>query len=100
MVFFLKIGYVDASGPTRRAKRCDDAKRSHTKPESPVRQAWTALDSNQGVPVNLTCKLIRKQQTVKFKSVSAGFPNHPYAMYRQGSADTENDNKSSIKSVY
>ena len=33
----------------------------HTpKPESPVRQARTAFDSNQGVPVNLTCKLTRK----------------------------------------
>ena len=31
-------------------------------PESPVRQARTALDSNQGVSVNLTCKLTRKQQ--------------------------------------
>ena len=72
----------------------------HTpKPESPVRQARTALDSNQGVPVNLTCKLTRKQQTVKFKSVSAGFPNHPYAAYWQDSADTENDNRSNIKRV-
>ena len=48
-------------------------------------------DLNQGVPVNLTCKLTRKQQTVKFKSVSAGFPNHSYMEYRQGLADTEND---------
>ena len=33
----------------------------HTqKPESPVRQAQTAFDSNQGVPVNLSYKLIRK----------------------------------------
>ena len=63
-----------------------DAKRSHIKPESPVRQTRTALDSNEGVPVNLTCKLIRKQQTVKFKSVSAGFPNHSYTAYRQGPA--------------
>ena len=76
-----------------------DAKRSHTKPKSPVRQARTALDSNQGVPVNLTYKLTRKQQTVKFKSVSAGFPNHPYAAYWQDSADTENDNRSNIKRV-
>ena len=77
-----------------------DAKRSHTKPESPVRQARTALDSNQDVPVNLTCKLTRKQQTVKFKTVLVGFPNHPYAAYRHGSADTENGNRSSIKGVY
>ena len=53
-----------------------DVRWSHTKPRSPVRQARTALDLNQGVPVNLNCKLTRKQQTVKFKSVSAGFPNH------------------------
>ena len=73
----------------------------HTpKPESLVRQARTALDSNQGVPVNLTCKLTRKQQTVKFKSISAGFPNNSYALYRQGSVDTKNDNRSSIKSEY
>jgi hypothetical protein len=42
----------------------------HTpKPESPVCQARTALDSNQGVPVNLTCKLTRKQQIIKYKSI-------------------------------
>ena len=76
-----------------------DAKQSHTKPESTVRQARTALDSNQGVPVNLTCKLTRKQQIVKFKSVSAGFPNHSYAAYRQDSADTEKDSRSGIISV-
>ena len=35
-------------------------------------------DLNQGVPVNLTCKLTRKQQTVQFKNVSARFPNHSY----------------------
>ena len=46
-----------------------DARRSHTKPRSPIGQARTALDLNRGVPVNLTCKLTRKQQTVKFKSV-------------------------------
>ena len=73
----------------------------HTpKPESLVRQARTALDSNQDMPVNLTCKLTRKMQTVKYKSVLAGFPNHSYAAYRQGSADTENDSRSGIKSVY
>ena len=73
----------------------------HTpKPESRVSQARTALDSNQGVPVNLTCKLIRKQQTVKYESVSVGFPNNSYAAYRQGFADTENDSRSGIKSVY
>ena len=76
-----------------------DAKRSHTKPESPVRQTRTALDSNEGVPVNLTCKLTRKPQTVKFKSVSTGFPNHSHTTYRQGSADTKNDSRSRIKSV-
>jgi hypothetical protein len=92
--------HLDVSCPTGRAKRCVDAKQSHNKPESPVRQARTALDSNQGVPVNLTCKLTRKQQTVKFKSVSAGFPNHSYAAYRQGSADTENNSRSGTKSVY
>ena len=77
-----------------------DAKWSHTKPESPVRQARTALDLNQGVPVNLTCKFTRKQQTVKYESVSAGIPNNSDASYRQGSADIENDNKSGMKSVY
>jgi hypothetical protein len=69
----------------------DDAKWSHTKPESPIRQAWTALDSNQGVPVNLTYKLTKKQQTIKFESVPAGFLNNSHAPYRQDSADTEND---------
>ena len=34
---------LDVSCPIGRAKRCVDAKRSHTKPESPVRQARTAL---------------------------------------------------------
>ena len=72
----------------------------HTpKLESPVRQDRTALDSNQDVPVNLTYKSISKQQTVKLKSVSAGFLNHSYAPYRQSSADTENDNRSGIKNV-
>ena len=75
------------------------AKRSHTKPKNPVRQARTALDSNQSVLVNLTCKLTRKQQTFKFKSVSAGFPNHSYAGYRQGSADTEGDKRLCLMSV-
>ena len=68
--------------------------------QEPVCQAQTALDLNQGVPVNLTCKLTRKQQTVKYESVSAGFPNNSHASYRQGSADIENDNKSGMKSVY
>ena len=76
-----------------------DTKRSHTKPESPVRQARNTLDSNQGVPANLTCKLTRKQQTIKYKSVSAGFLNHSYVAYRQGSADTENDNRSGMINV-
>ena len=62
-------------------------------------------DLNQGVPVNLTCKLTRKQQTIKFRSVSAGFANHSYAVYRQGSADTEDDKKIGydeciIKAIY
>ena len=70
------------------------------KSECPVRQARTALDSNQGVPVNLTCKLTRKQQIIKFKSVSAGFSNHSHAAYRQGSADIENDNRSGMISMY
>ena len=76
-----------------------DAKRSHTKPESPVCQDRTALDSNQDVPVNLTCKSISKQQTVKLKSVSAGFLNHSYAGYRQGPADREDDKRSGVMSV-
>ena len=76
-----------------------DTKGSHTKPEIPVRQARTALDSNQGVPVKLTCKLTRKQQTVKFKSLSAGFPNHSYAGYRQSPADIEDDKRSDMMSV-
>ena len=50
-------------------------------------------DLNQGVPVNLTYNLIRKQQTVKFKSVSGGFPNHSYVGYRQGPADSEGDKR-------
>ena len=71
------LGKNPLSGPTcKHLLPIVDAKRSHTKPESPVRQARTALDSNQGVLVNLICKLTRKQQNVKFKSVSAGFPNH------------------------
>ena len=62
----------------------------HTpKPESPVRQARTALDSNQGVPVTLISKLTRRQQTVRYESVSAGFPNNSHASYRQGSAETK-----------
>ena len=77
-----------------------DAKRSQTQPRSHVRQARTALDSNQGVPVNLTCKLTRKQQTVKYESVSTGFPNNSHASYRQGSADTENNSRLDIKSMY
>ena len=73
----------------------------HTpKPESIVCQARTALDLNQDVPVNLICKLTRKQQTIKYKSVSAGFPKHSYAAYRQGSTEIENDSRSDIKSVY
>ena len=60
-----------------------DARWSHTKPRSLVRQVRTALDLNQCVPVNLTCKLTKKQQTVKFKSVSTGFSNHSYVGYRQ-----------------
>ena len=76
-----------------------DARWSHTKPRSPIRQAQTALNLNQGVSVNLTCKLTRKQQTVKFKSVSAGFSNHSYAGYRQGPADTEDDKRSGMISV-
>ena len=67
---------------------------NHTrKPESFVRQARTVLDSNQDVPVNLTCKLKRNQQTVKFENVSAGFSNNSHASYRQGSADTESGNR-------
>ena len=76
-----------------------DARWSHTKPKSPVRQARTTLDLNQDVPVNLIYKLTRKQQTVKFKSVSAGFPNHSYAGYRQGSTDTEDDDRSGMINV-
>ena len=64
-----------------------------TKPDSPVRQARTALDSNQDVPINLTCKLTRKQQTVKYESVSTEFPNNSHALYRQGSIDKENDSR-------
>ena len=73
----------------------------HTpKPESPVRQGHTTLDSNQGVPVNLTCKLTRKQQTVKFESVSVGFSNNSHVLYRQCSTDIENDNGSDKIDVY
>ena len=77
-----------------------DAKQSHTKSESLVRQGRTALDSNQGVPVNLTCKLTRKQQTVKFESVSVGFSNNSHVLYRQCSTDIENDNRSGMINVY
>ena len=83
----------------RSCNKIIDAKQSHTKPESTIRQARTALDSNLGVPVNLTYKLTRKQQTVKFNSVSAGFPNHSYAGYRQGSADTQDDDRSGMINV-
>ena len=64
------------------------------KPECPVRY------SNQGVLVNLTYKLTRKQQTVKYESVSAGFPNNSHTSYRHGAADTENDNKLDKINVY
>ena len=50
-------------------------------------------DLNQGVPVNLTYKLTRKQLTVKFRSVSGEFPNHSYTGYRQGPADSEGDKR-------
>ena len=98
-VVVLDFGRVDSSVPPGVPK--DVLKRNNytPKPESPVCQARTALDSNQGMPVNLTCKLTRKQQTVKFKSVSAGFPNHSYAEYRQGSTDTEDDDRSSMINV-
>ena len=69
-------------------------------PRAPYAKLGLHLDSKQGVPINLTCKLTRKQQTVKFKSVSAGFPNHSHAAYHQDSADTENDSRSGIKNVY
>ena len=69
-------------------------------PRAPYAKLGLHLDSKQGVPINLTCKLTRKQKTVKYKSVSAGFPNHLYVAYRQGSADTENDNRLGIKSVH
>ena len=68
-----------------------DAKDRHTKPESTIRQAQIATASNRGMLVNLTCKLNRNRQTVKFESVSAGFPNNSHAVYRQGATDTEND---------
>ena len=84
----------------RSCNKIIDAKQSHTKPESTIRQARTALDSNLGVPVNLTYKLTRNQQTIKFKSVSTGFPNNSHAVYWQGSAYTENDNRSDRISVY
>ena len=73
-----------------------DAKINTLESEGTVRQA---SEYRPSVPVNLTSKLIRKQQTVKFKSVSAGFPNHSYAGYRQGSADTEGDKRSCKMSV-
>ena len=88
--------HVKVSGPTGRAKRYFDAKINTLESEDTVRQASECRPS---VPVNLTCKLTRKQQTVKFKSVSARFPNHSYAGYRQGSADTEGDKRSYKMSV-
>ena len=93
------LWHLDVLCPTMRAKKCVDARWSHTKPRSPVRQARTALDLNQGVPVNLTCILTRKQQTVKFKRVSAEFPNHSYAGYWQSPADIEDDKRSGMMSV-
>jgi hypothetical protein len=66
-----------------------DVKDQHTKPESTVRQAQTATASNQGVRVSLSCKLTRNRQTVKFESLSAGFPNNSHIAYRQDAADTK-----------
>ena len=59
-VVVLDFGRVDSSVPPGVPK--DVLKRNDytPKPESPVCQARTALDSNQGVPVNLTCKFTRK----------------------------------------
>ena len=77
-----------------------NAKDRHTKPKSTVRQDQTITAANRGVPVNLTYKLTRNQQTVKFESISAGFPNNSHTLYRQGSADTKNDNRSDRINVY
>ena len=73
-----------------------NAKDRHTKPKSTVRQAQTITASNRGVPVNLTYKLTRNQQTVKFESVLAGFPNNPHTAYQQDVADTRNNRSDRI----
>ena len=99
MKFSLLFDCLETWQKTKGNGSCDtsvDAKDLHTKPESTVRQAQTATASNRGVPVNLTCKLTRNQQTVKFESVSAGFPNNSRAAYRQDVADTENDRSNRI----
>ena len=61
-----------------------------------VRQA---SESQLSVPVNLTCNW-QGINKVKFESVSAGIPNISQVAYRQGSADTENDNRSGKINVY
>ena len=76
-----------------------DAKRSHTKAREPHTPSSDCTWFKPWRANQFTCKLTRKQQTVKFKSVSTGFPNHSHAAYRQGSADTENDSRSDIKSM-
>jgi len=62
-----KIGVLESGQISTNSKLAElevsvgrvDKKRSHTKSKSIVHQARTAL-ANQGVPVNLTCKLTRK----------------------------------------
>ena len=54
----------------------------------------------KALPVNLTCKLTKKQQIIKYESVSAGFPNNSHTAYRQEAADIENDNRSNGISKY
>ena len=76
-------------------------RKDHTpSPRAPFAKLRLHLISNQGVLVNLTCKLTRNQQTVKCESVSAVFPNDSHVVYRQGAADMENDNRSNKINVY
>ena len=68
----------------------------HTRPESTVPQAQTAITSKQGVPVNLTCKLTRKSANVRSESVSAGFSKQLSQSISASFADAEKDKSARI----
>ena len=71
-------------------------KSTHWNPRASIRQA---PKSQPSVPVNLTCNW-QGINKVKSESVSTGIPNVSQVAYRQGSADTENDNRSGKINVY